>query len=30
MIDMIAAFDVLDTELLLEKLKLYGFDRNSI
>ena len=30
MIDMSAAFDVVDTELLLEKLKLYGFDRNAI
>ena len=30
MIDMSAAFDVVDTEVLLEKLKLYGFDRNSI
>ena len=27
MIDMSAAFDVVDTELLLEKLKLYGFDQ---
>ena len=30
MIDMSAAFDVVDTNLLLEKLKLYGLDRNSI
>jgi len=30
MIDMSAAFDVLDTDLLLEKLKLYGFDRNAV
>jgi hypothetical protein len=30
MIDMSAAFDVVDTELLLEKLKQYGFDRNAI
>ena len=30
MIDMSAAFDVVDTELLLEKLKLYGFERNAI
>ena len=30
MIDMSAAFDVVDTELLLEKMKLYGFDRNAI
>ena len=29
MVDMSAAFDVVDTELLLEKLKLYGFDQNS-
>ena len=29
MVDMSAAFDVVDTELLLEKLKLYGFDKNS-
>ena len=30
MIDMSAAFDVVDTQLLLQKLKLYGFDRKSI
>ena len=30
MIDMSAAFDVVDTQLLLEKLDLYGFDRNSV
>ena len=30
MIDMSAAFDVVDTQLLLKKLELYGFDRNSI
>ena len=30
MIDMSAAFDVVDTELLLEKLKLYGFDQNAV
>ena len=30
MIDMSAAFDVVDTDLLLEKLKLYGFDRNAV
>ena len=30
MIDMSAAFDVVDTDILLEKLKLYGFDRNTI
>ena len=30
MIDMSAAFDVVDTDILLEKLKLYGFDRNAI
>ena len=30
MIDMSAAFDVVDNQLLLEKLKLCGFDRNSV
>ena len=30
MVDMSAAFDVVDTELLLEKLKLYGLDQNSV
>ena len=30
MIDMSAAFDVVDTELLLNKLKLYGFDKHSV
>ena len=30
MIDMSAAFDVVDTPLLLEKLKLYGLDRNAL
>ena len=30
MIDMSAAFDVVDIELLLEKLKLYGLDRNAV
>ena len=30
MIDMSAAFDVVDTELLLDKMKLYGFDRNAL
>ena len=30
MIDMSAAFDVVDTNLLIEKLKLYGFDKNAI
>ena len=30
MVDMSAAFDVVDTEILLEKLKLYGFDQNAI
>ena len=30
MIDMSAAFDVVDTQLLLEKLELYGYDRNAI
>ena len=29
LIDMSAAFDVVDHQLLLEKLKLYGFDRNA-
>ena len=30
MVDMSAAFDVVDTGILLEKLKLYGLDRNAI
>ena len=30
MIDMSAAFDVVDTDLLLRKLELYGFDRNAL
>ena len=30
MVDMSAAFDVVYTELLLEKLKLYGLDQNSV
>ena len=30
MVDMSAAFDVVDTDLLLEKMKLYGFDRNAV
>ena len=30
MIDMSAAFDVVDTDLLLRKLELYGFDMNSL
>ena len=30
MIDMSAAFNVVDTQLLLEKLKLYGFDREAV
>ena len=30
MIDMSAAFYVVDTPLLLEKLKLYGLDRNAL
>ena len=30
MVDMSAAFDVVDTDILLEKLKLYGFDKNTI
>ena len=29
MVDMSAAFDVVGTELLLEKMKLYGFDRSA-
>ena len=29
MVDMSAAFDVVDTQLLLEKMKLYGFDRKA-
>ena len=30
MVDMSAAFDVVDTEILLDKMKLYGFDRNAL
>ena len=30
MVDMSVAFDVVDTELLLEKMKLYGFDRDAV
>ena len=30
MLDMSAAFDVVDTDLLLEKMKLYGFDRDAV
>ena len=30
MIVMSAAFDVVDTELLLDKMKLDGFDRNAV
>ena len=30
MLDMRAAFDIVNTEILLEKLKYYGFDKNSV
>ena len=30
MVDMSAAFDVVDIDLLLQKLKLYGFDRDAV
>ena len=30
MVDMSAAFDVVDTQLLLQKLDLYGFDRKAV
>ena len=30
MVDMSAAFDVVDTELLLQKMNLYGFDRDAV
>ena len=30
MVDMSAAFDVVDTNLLLEKMKIYGFDRDAV
>ena len=30
LIDMSAAFDVVDTSLLLQKCKLYNFDRNAL
>ena len=30
MVDMCAAFDVVDTQLLLKKLELYGFDRRTV
>ena len=30
MIDMSAAFDVVDTEILFDKMKLYGIDRNAV
>ena len=30
MVDMSAAFDVVDTGLLLDKMKLYGFDRGAV
>ena len=30
LVDMSAAFDVVDTKLLLEKMKLYGFDKDAV
>ena len=30
MVDMSAALDVVDIDLLLQKLRMYGFDQNSV